>query len=219
MKLAQMKRSLAGKNVSYVAAVTGAKGPSGCDALIAGPKAAVEKALGEADFRVEVDPDPSREEMERRALEIMAPYNDAIARAAAEGSFPKPKRPGRSLAPRASQAITVSIRPTGRHKTFWYFDTFVPIALPGAFTFQVILPPSFAGGAISIPSAGNPNIVIRFNSPFAPVAASSLAPGLSVDAASFALAPWTNVLPVFQFTHAAPAVTHIVCWGMSVLPF
>ena len=219
MKLAQMSRSLAGKNVSYTGTIVGRNGPSGCEAQITGPKGAIEKALGQADFVVEVDPEPSREEMERRALKIMEPYNSAIAKAAADASFPKVVGTRKSLAPRASQTITILIKPTGRHKTFWYFDTILPIPLPGMATFQVIFPPSFSGGAISIPSAGNPNILIRFNSPIAPIAASGLAPGLSVDAASFGLAPWTNVLPFFQCIHAAPVVTRMICWGMSVLPF
>jgi hypothetical protein len=219
MKLAQMSRSIAGKNVSYRSAIVGRNGPSGCEAHITGPKGAIEKSLGEADFVIDVDPNPSREEMEKRALEIMEPYNSEIAKAAANTAFPKPVGTRKSVAPKASQGITVFIRPTDRHKTFWYFDTIAPIPLSGALTFQIVFPPSFSGGAISIPSAGNPNILIRFNSPIAPIAAFSLAPGLSTDAASFGLPPWTNVLPFFQFVHAAPVVTRMICWGMSVLPF
>src|SRR5881392_3359558 len=89
MKLEQMTRSLTGKNVSYRRVIAGKNGPSGCEAQISGPRSLVEKVLGKADFTVEVDSTASREEMERRALAIMEPYNQAIAQAAVDASFPK----------------------------------------------------------------------------------------------------------------------------------
>jgi hypothetical protein len=219
MKLEHMTRSLTGKNVSYRSAIAGKNGPSGCEAQVTGPKSLVEKVLGKADFVVEVDSGASREEMERRVLKIMEPYNDAISKAAVDASFPKPTGSKKIPAPKPAHTVSLAIRPLGPHKTFWYFDTIIPIPLPGATTFQIFFPPCFSGGAISLPIAGNPNILIRFNSPFAPIAAVSLAPGLSTDVATFGLAPWTNVVPFFQFVHAAPVVTHVICWGMSVLPF
>jgi hypothetical protein len=220
MNLGQMNRSKKGATIAFRSPIADRKGQSNYEVLVTGPKGVVEKSLGQADLKFEIDPDATKDEMERRAMKILEPYHEQLAMLA-RGSSPA-KTPSTKLkisAPQPSRTITLSLNAAAPHGTFWFFDSVIPIPLPGATTFQVIFPPCFAGGAMSIPAAGNPNIFIRFNSPTAVISAASVAPGLAVDTAPFSVPPWVHVIPFFQFVHAAPVTTRMICWGLSLLPF
>jgi hypothetical protein len=219
MKLTEMKRAARGAQVVYRAPATDRKGQSHYEVSVEGPKSAVEKALREADLRFDIDPDATREEIDRRVTEVLKPWHREMGQRAMDPAWLKPTRPAKETAVTPARTITVAIRPTAEHGTFWFFDTVFPVFLPAGFLFQVVLPPCSFGGAASFPTAGNPNVRIRFNSPFPPNAAASAFPGLATDVASFVLAPWTLVVPFNQFPVAVPSVARLMCWGGSLLPF
>jgi hypothetical protein len=221
MKLKQMKRTAKGSLVTFRSDVTDRKGHSGYEVTVEGPKSAVEKALGETDFLVDIDPAATDDDVKRRVGELLEPYGRELVRRAIDPASLKAARvPVKDAAFNAARAITVTVRPTAEHRTFWLFDTTVPIGLPpGPVPFQVVFPPCFTGGMASFPIAGNPNVRIRFNSPLAPNAAASALPGLAIDATSFALSPFTPVFPFYQWpVAAAPAAARLICWGFGIFP-
>jgi hypothetical protein len=152
---------------------------------------------------------------------LLEPYGRELGRRAIEiGGLKPPRVPSKEAPFSAARAITLTLRPTAPHRTFWLFDTIVPIPLPpGAVPFQVVFPPCFNGGMASFPIAGNPNVRIRFNSPLPPNAATRALGGLAIDATSFVLSPFTPVFPFYQWPVAtAPAVARLMCWGYGLFP-
>ena len=219
MKLKQMKRTVSGTGVTYRSPAVDLKGDSHYEVTVDGPKGAVEKALGEADFVFEIDPDGTQKDTDRRVTTLLEPYRREMERLAMDPARLTPRVPAKEPAVKLARVITVSIRPTAKHGTFWYFDTVLPIPLPRAIPLQIVLPPCSMGGAASFPIAGNPNVRIRFNSPFAPNASLSAFGGLAIDVASFVRPPWALVLPFYQFPAAVPSAARLTCWGLSLLPF
>lgn len=220
MKLKDMKRATHGAQVVYRSSARDRKGRSHYEVLVKGPKGVIEKALRDADLVFEIDPDATQESADRRILEALKPWHREMAQRAIDpegfnvmGAFKK------ASSEQVSRTMTVSIRPTAEHGTFWFFDTVFPVFLPVAPLFQVVLPPCSFGGVASFPVAGNPNVRIRFNSPFPPNAAASAFGGLATDVASFVLPPWTLVFPFNQFPVAVPSAARLMCWGGSFLPF
>lgn len=219
MKLKDMKRTARGDQVVYRAPATDRKGQSHYEVSVEGPKGAVEKALREADLTFDIDPAASEEDVNQRITEILKPWHREMAERAMDPAGLKPARPAKETAVSPASTITVAIRPTTEHGTFFFFDTVFPVFLPVAPLFQVVLPPCSFGGIASFPVAGNPNVRIRFNSPFPPNAAASAFGGLATDVATFVLAPWTLVFPFNQFPTAVPSVARLMCWGGNFLPF
>jgi hypothetical protein len=219
MKLKEMKRSARGSKVTYLAPATDRQGHSHYEVSVEGPKGAVEKALRDADLTFDIDPSATHEAIDKRITEFLKPWHREMGKLAMDPAFRTPARPPKESAVAAARTITVAIRPTAEHGTFWLFDTVFPVFLPTGFLFQVMLPPCSFGGAASFPVAGNPNVRIRFNSPFPPNAAVSAFGGLATDVATFNLAPWTLVFPFNQFTAAVPSAARLMCWGGSLLPF
>lgn len=219
MKLKDMKRTARGAQVVYRAPATDRKGQSYYEISVEGPKGAVEKALREADLTFDIDPAATREDIDRRVTELLKPWHREMAQRAMDPAGVKPMRPPKEAAVTPARTITVAIRPTADHGTFFFFDTVFPVFLPAFPLFQVVFPPCSFGGAASFPVAGNPNVRIRFNSPFPPTAAASAFGRLAIDVATFALAPWTLVFPFNQFPVAVPSVTRLMCWGGNFLPF
>src|SRR6478672_11147551 len=219
MKLKDMKCSASGAQVVYRAPAIDRKGQSHYEVTVTGPKGAVDKALREADLTFDIDPAATQEEIDRRVTELLKPWHREMSQRAMDPAWFKPTRPLKETSVTLARTITVAIRPTAEHGTFWFFDTVFPVALPAGFLFQVVLPPCSFGGIASFPVAGNPNVRIRFNNPFPPNVAASAFPGLAIDVASFTLPPWTLVFPFNQFTAAVPSAARLQCWGGSLLPF
>jgi len=219
MKLEEMKRTARGYRVVYRAPATDRKGQSHYEVSVEGPKGVVEKALREADLTFDIDPAASEEDVNQRITEILKPWHREMAERAMDPAGLKPARQAKETAVSPSSIITVSIRPTTEHGTFYFFDTVFPVFLPVAPLFQVVLPPCSFGGIASFPVAGNPNVRIRFNSPAPPTVVSSSFGGLSIDSTSFLLAPWTLVFPFNQYPCAVPSVARLMCWGGNFLPF
>ncbi len=219
MKLKDMNRTARGSQVVYRAPATDRKGQSHYEVSVEGPKGAVEKALREADLTFDIDPAASEEDVNRRITELLKPWHDEMAQRAMDPAGLAPARRWKETAVTPARTITVAIRPTADHGTFFFFDTVFSVFLPVAPLFQVVFPPCSFGGVASFPLAGNPNVRIRFNSPLSPNAAASAFGGLAVDVASFILAPWTLVFPFNQFPVAVPSVARLMCWGGNVLPF
>lgn len=219
MKLKDMKRTERGTQVVYRAPATDRKGQSHYEVSVEGPKGAVEKALREADLTFDIDPAATEEDVSRRVTELLKPWHSEMAQRAMDPAGLKPVRLPKEAAVTPARTITVAIRPTADHKTFFFFDTVFPVFLPVFPLFQVVLPPCSFGGVAAFPVAGNPNVRIRFNSPFAPNAAFSGFGGLATDVGTFALAPWTLVFPFNQFPAVVPSAARLMCWGGNFLPF
>ena len=219
MKLKDMKRTARGAQVMYRAPATDRKGQSHYEVSVEGPKGAVEKALREVDLTFDIDTAATQEDIDRRVTELLKPWHREMAQRAMDPASYTPGRPSKETVVTPARTITISIRPTAEHGTFFFFDTVFPVFLPVLPLFQVVFPPCSFGGVASFPVAGNPNVRIRFNSPFAPNAAASAFGGLATDVASFILAPWTLVFPFNQFPVAVPSVARLMCWGGNFLPF
>jgi hypothetical protein len=219
MKLKDMKCSASGAQVVYRAPAIDRKGQSHYEVTVTGPKGAVDKALREADLTFDIDPVATEKDVNQRIMELLKPWHREMAQRAMDPASLKPVRPPREAAVTPARTITVAIRPTADHGTFFVFDTVFPVFLPVFPLFQVVFPPCSFGGVASFPVAGNPNVRIRFNSPFPPNAAASAFPGLATDVATFTLAPWMLVSPFNQFPVAVPSVARLMCWGGSLLPF
>jgi hypothetical protein len=219
MMLKDMKRSARGGQVVYHALATDRKGQSHYEVTVEGPKGAVERALREADLKFDIDPAATEEDVSQRVTQLLKPWHREMAKRAMDPAGLKPARPPKETAAAPARTITVAIRPTADHGTFFVFDTVFPVFLPVAPLFQVVFPPCSFGGVASFPVAGNPDVRIRFNSASPPNVAASAFGGLAVDVATFALAPWTLVFPFNQFPVAAPSVARLMCWGGNFLPF
>ena len=219
MKLKDMKCSASGAQVVYRAPAIDRKGQSHYEVTVTGPRSAVDKALREADLTFDIDPVATEKDVNQRIMELLKPWHREMSQRAVDPAGLKPMRPAKEAAVTPARTITVAIRPTAEHGTFWFFDTIFPIFLSAGSIFQVVLPPCSFGGIASFPTAGNPNVRIRFNSPLPPNAAASAFPGLAIDVATFTLAPWTLVFPFNQFTAAVPSAARLRCWGGSLLPF
>ncbi len=219
MKLKDMQRSTRGAQVLYSSPAKDRKGRSHYEVSVAGPKSVVEKALREADLTFDIDPDATQESADRRVMEALKPWHREMAQRAMDPAGLNTKVAVKKPAENASRTMTVTLRPTAKHGTFFFFDTVFPVFLPVAPLFQVVLPPCSFGGIASFPVAGNPNVRIRFNSPLPPNAAASGFGGLAIDTASFVRAPWALVFPFNQFPVAVPSVARLMCWGGSLLPF
>jgi hypothetical protein len=219
MKLSSLQRSMRGKNALYRSPLKSPDGSSHYELVVEGPAAALEKSLGNVDLNIEVEPRATMEDMNKRVAALLKPFHaESIRRAMDPNLLSRPAQKVAKSEP--ARAVTVSIRPTSEHGTAFYFDTLVAIPLSTAFLFQVVFPPCSAGGAACFPAAGNPNVRLRFNSPLPPNVAVSAFPGLAIDTVSFVLAPWTLVMPFYQFpVAAAPCAARVLCWGINVLPF
>jgi hypothetical protein len=219
MKLTDMKRSARGAQVVYRAPATDRKGQSHYEVTVEGPKGAVEKALREADLTFDIDPAATEADVNRRIMELLKPWHREMKQRSMDPAGLTTVRPPAEPAVTAARTITVTIRPTADHGTFFLFDTLFPVFLPVTPLFQVVFPPCSFGGIAAFPVAGNPNVRIRFNSPFPPNAAASGFGGLATDVATFTLAPWTLVFPFNQFPAAVPSAARLMCWGGNFLPF
>jgi len=219
MKLSQFQRSRSGKNVSYRTPLPSNDGGSQFELTVEGRQAGIEKMLGDIDMKVEVSSAATIDDMNKRVSNLLRVFYTETYRRAMDPKILTPPRAGKNVKD-PSGTVTLSIRPTAEHGTAFYFDSIVPIVLPTAILLQVVFPPCSVGGAASFPVSGNPNVRLRFNNPGPPNVALSTFPGLSVDLVSFALPPWTLVIPFYQFPVAvAPATARIVCWGANLLPF
>jgi len=219
MKLTDMKRSSRGEQVVYRAPATDRNGQSNYEVTVEGPKGVVEKVLREADLLFDIDPGATQESANKRIMEALKPWHREMAQRAMDPAGLSPKGASKAPPEKASRMMTVSLRPTTEHGTFYFVDTVFPVFLPVTPLFQFVLPPCSFGGIASFPIAGNPNVRIRFNSPAPPTVVSSSFGGLSIDSTSFVLAPWTLVFPFNQYPCAVPSVARLMCWGGNLLPF
>src|SRR5262249_14414065 len=126
MKLKDMKRSARGAQVVYRATAKDRKGQSHYEVTVTGPKGTVEKALREADLTFDIDPVATEEDVKRRVTELLKPWHREIAQRAMDPAGLKPVRPPREAAVSPARTITVAIRPTADHGTFYVFDTIFP---------------------------------------------------------------------------------------------
>jgi hypothetical protein len=208
-----------GKDVQYRGSVADRRGQSDYEVTVHGPGKLVEGMLAKVDFSFEIDPKARPADVEERAKGILRPYHDDLAKRSAEPWNALPRRGSAAAAAsgKPSRTVTMAIRRTAGHGTFWHLNSVVPIPIPAGATLQIVFPLCFTGAALSIPAAGNPNIAIRFNSPVAPPAATGTSP-TGVDVASFALPFLMHVYPFYQFTAVgAVAVTLVDCWGFGLL--
>jgi hypothetical protein len=223
LHLTNMHATRDGSFTLYTAPVADRGGESRYELTVHGSRKLVESVLGKSGLDIDIDAKATQEDAAKRAQQLLAPYYERLDSAMRE--------PWRIAAPRAStskraaptpaRTITVSLRRTSGKGTLWVIATPLPIAwLPGTMV-QFVLPNCFTGGATALPVSGNPNVVIRFNAPFAPIAAASALGGLAVDTAGFTNPPWLHVYPFNQFpaAGATPAVAIVACWGFGLLPF
>jgi hypothetical protein len=224
LHLAEMRAERAGTFTIYTSPLADRRNDTRYEATIHGAPALVEAVFGKVGVTVDIDPDATEEDAAKRAQDLLAPFNaqlDAEMRQPWNLRAPRPRLAAASPLPKASRTITVSLRRTSGTGTFWWIGTPLPVAWPPGTLIQFVLPRCFTGGAMAVPAGGNPDVLIRFNGPFAPIAASSLRGGLAVDATGFTNAPWFHVFPWNQFlaTGRTPAVAAVSCWGFSLLPF
>lgn len=161
-----------GAFAQYTSAVAERRGESRYELTVDGARKLVDSVLGKS------------------GLEMLAPYYerlDATLREPEKMAAPR-ARAAKASSPKASHAVTISLRRTSGKGTFWAIGT-PPVVWPPGTMVQFVLPRCFTRGAMAVPVTGNPNVVIRFNAPFAPVAAASGLAGMAIDAAASTNAP------------------------------
>lgn len=223
LHLADMRAQGAGTSTLYTLHVPDRRGETRYEVTIHGARKLVDSVFGKSGLNIDIDPDATEQDAAKRAQEFLAPYYERLDIEMREPWKIAAPRSGstKMTPPKPARTVTVSLRRTSGKGTFWAIGTPVPVAWPAGSMIQFVLPRCFTGGAVSVPSVGNPNVLIRFNAPFAPVAASSLRPGLLFDAAGFTNAPWFHVYPWNQFPAVGPgpSLAFLSCWGFSLLPF
>ncbi len=220
IRIADMSAKRIGTFTLYRAPVTDRLGKSHYEVSIHGTRKLVETTIGKSGLEIDIDPDATEQDAKARAEQLLRPYYERLDSAMHEPWNIAAHVPSK-VAAKAANTITISVRRTAGKGTLWAIATPVAVAWPRGTMIQFVIPRCFTGGATSLPLAGNPNIAIRFNTPFAPIAAESARGGLAIDAASFMNAPWFHVYSWNQFVAAGPtpAVAFLSCWGFGLLPF
>jgi hypothetical protein len=223
LRLAEMRAQREGALTLYTAPVADRRNESRYEVTIHGARKLVDAVFGKAGVEIDIDPDATEQDATKRAQKLLAAYYERLDVAMREPwrMAAQRARAPKVASPKASRTITVSLSRTSGKGTFWLIATPIPVAWPAGTIVQFVLPRCFNGGAMAVPVSGNPNVAIRFNSPFAPIAAAAAAPAPATDVAMFANAPWFHVYPFNQFIAAGPgpATAILSCWGFSLLPF
>lgn len=223
LHLADMSARRDGEFTLYSAPVADRRGETRYEATIHGPRRLVDAVLGKSGLDIAIDPDASEQDSHKRIAELLRPHyerQDVAMREPWKVAAPRGRK-AKEAPPKPSRTVTISLRRLSGKGTFWVIATPAPVTWPAGAIVQFVLPPCFTGGAMAAPLAGNPNVRIRFNSPFAPAAASAIGFGLTVDIATYVNAPWLHVYTFNQFNAVVPtpATAFLSCWGFSLFPF
>jgi len=182
MHLKDMKAHRAGKLTSYSSPLADELGNRHFELRCSGPTAMVRRAMAKADLQFRIRPHARQTELQKELPETWPDAYKGLAPLALDPFGKKPKSaPAR---PTAANSTVLALSRTEGKRTVFFFGLF-GIALARGTNFFLAAPPACNTFAMVTPLAGDADVFLSLNSPFAPPVAASRRGGMAVDAISF----------------------------------
>jgi hypothetical protein len=184
-------------------------------ATIDGPEELVREVFGNSDFDITIVPDEGHADWERRIDGILAAHEEnpqAASGVKSRGLFKPPPEP-----PTEATSVVMTLQRTRPAGTGYSIVT--PFFVPRGVSLLFVLPPVCSAAGISIPSSGDPDLLLML-SPAGPTVDVSRFIGLATDAVSFTspiCLPFVGVIPflnVFGFLTS----TGLLIWSGVSFP-
>jgi hypothetical protein len=199
LRLDDLERSGRGAKTRYVARVADARGAERYELVIAGPRAAVERAFKEAELDVSIDPDTDKRGWERDLRPAWEQDQGARREFDTLEDVPALFKKKAPAAPTAERSIFVTLRPLEPGGTRYLF-TARRFVVPRFFSFFFGLPPVCSTFGVLTPLTGDQDLLLHLGwPPLGPVRA-SVRGGTAVDVVTLSVfcTPFTHFGPIFQ---------------------
>ena len=199
LRFEDLERTGRGARTRYLARLADATGAERYELVIAGQRAAIDRAFGKAEFDVAIDPKADKREWESRLRTAWEQEQGARRELAALEDVPGLFRKKPPAAPTAERSLFVSVRPLEPDGTRYLF-TARNFAVPRFFSAFFALPPVCSTFGILTPRTGDQDLFLHLGwPPLGPVRA-SVRGGTSVDVVTLSVfcTLFTHFAPIFQ---------------------
>lgn len=220
MQFSDLRRAEGAKAV-FVGTLTDTAGDSNYELSISGQPALIKQVFAESEFEAQIEPRATETDWIPRYQDIWAGKTGVDADLAGPETIAAlDKAPSAETPPTAKNSIVVSVRRTKGQGTWWWL-WFPGLAIPRGASMFFVLPPICNCAGFVQPVAGDPDLFLRQNGPFAPVVASSTRGPGQIDRVSFGPPicwPWQEFVPWFQVRAFSTCVANFGMSGFGVVP-
>lgn len=204
LRLEDLEKTGRGPRSRYLARLADAKGAERYELVVAGPRAAVERAFADAEFDVAIDPNADQREWEQHLRPAWEAENRARDEFAALENVPALFKKKAPTSATAARSVFVSVRrlePGGTRYLFTARNFFVP----RFFSFFFGLPPVCSTFGVLTPLSGDQDLFLHLGWPPIGFVRASVRGGTAVDVVTLGVfcTPFTHfgaIYQVFGFT-------------------
>lgn len=199
LRFEDLERTGRGARTRYRALVADATGAERYELVIAGARATIDRAFGEAEFDVAVDPKADQREWERQLRPAWEEEQSARQEFAALENIPELFKKKPPAARTAERSVFVSVRPLEPDGTRYAF-TARNFFVPRFFSFFFVLPPVCSTFGVVRPLSGDQDLFLHLGWPPAAAVRASARGGTRIDVVTLSVTCmlFTHFGPIFE---------------------